>query len=161
MPLSPTIKKRIRAKITSECKAAVGNEPHIHYSQQRPFRFYDVIGVGWVVLDCSGFVVNCFWNAMHDLALYLADPSGQRYSGYGNTWTMEAWLRKYGKKVTEVNGFLVGDIAMFDGHTMICSTAGTAKTSVWTSHGQEGGPEYRTLHYRPDLVGVWRHPALL
>ncbi len=160
MSLTPTQKKHVRESIAVYCKAAVSNEPRIHYSQHRPFHFYDQIGAGYVVLDCSGFVVNCFWNASHDLRIYIQDPSGQKMSGYGNTWTMEAWLREHGKPVVEVNGYLVGDIAMFDGHTMICSRAGSAKASQWTSHGQESGPEPRQLHYRPG-ARVFRHPALL
>lgn len=160
MPLSPTKKKKARETITAYCFNARANEARIHYSQVRPFPFIDVIGTGWHTLDCSGFVVNNFWNAGHDLAVYIADPSGQRNSGYGNTWTMEAWLREHGKRVSEANGYLVGDIAMFDGHTMICSKKGSATTSVWTSHGQESGPEARQLHYRTG-ARVYRHPALL
>ena len=161
MPLSPTLKKKVRTSITTYCGQALANEQRIHYSQRRPFYFYDTMGGQYVVADCSGFVVNCFWNAGHDLKVYIADPSGQRMSGWGNTWTMETWLRAHGKRVTEVNGFLVGDIAMFDGHTMICSKAGSAAGSWWTSHGTEYGPDLRKLNYRPDLRGVWRHPSLL
>ena len=161
MPLDPTPKKKARESIAAYCANARANEPRIHYSQRRPFPFIDHIETGWHTLDCSGFVINCFWNAMHDLKLYISDPSGQWYSGYGNTWTMETWLKEHGKHVTEVNGYLVGDVAMFDGHTMICSKAGSAKASDWTSHGTEGGPDVRKLNYRSDLKGVWRHPALL
>ncbi len=161
MALSPTKKKKTRESISAYCAGARGNETRIHYSQGRPFPFVDRIDTGWHTLDCSGFVINCFWNASHDLRVYITDPSGQRMSGYGNTWTMESWLRKNGKRVAEVNGYLVGDIAMFDGHTMICSKSGTTNSSEWTSHGSEGGPDKRSLRYRGDLVGVWRHPALL
>ncbi len=155
MPLTPTQKKHVRESISFYCAAAVANEPRIHYAQTRPFPLIDTIATGWHTLDCSGFVVNCFWNAMHDLKVYIADPSAQKY-----TWTMETWLQAHGKKTNEINGYLVGDIAMFDGHTMICSKAGSAKSSVWTSHGQESGPEPRDLNYRPG-ARVYRHPALL
>lgn len=161
MPLTPTQKKNARASISGYCSAARLNEPRIHYSQARPFTFVDVIVVGWHTLDCSGFVINCFWNASHDLQVYIADPSGQKYSGWGNTWTMETWLRANGKRAAEVNGYLVGDIAMYAGHTTVCSTAGSATVSRWTSHGSEGGPVVQKLGYRDDLVGVWRHPGLL
>jgi hypothetical protein len=161
MPLTPTQKKKVRTSISVYCAAAVSNEAKIHYSQRRPFPLVDMIGYGWHTLDCSGFVVNCFWNAHHDLKVYISDPSGQKYSGWGNTWSMESWLREHGKRVTEPNGYLVGDIAMYDGHTTICSKAGSAKVSDWTSHGSEGGPDRRKLYYRDDLRGVWRHPALL
>jgi hypothetical protein len=161
MSLTPTQKKKFRQSISVYCAAAVSNEPRIHYSQRRPFPFVDLIGYGWHTLDCSGFVINCFWNAHHDLEIYVRDPGGMRFSGWGSTYSMEPWLRANGRRVVEANGYLVGDIAMFDGHTMICSKAGSAKASEWTSHGSEGGPDLWKLHYRPDLVGCWRHPALL
>lgn len=161
MSLSPTQKKKIRASITNYCNQAVANEPRIHYSQARPFPFVDVIGSGWHTLDCSGFVVNTYWNAGHDLKVYIADPSGMRMSGWGNTWTMETWLRRHGKRVVEANGYLVGDIVMYDGHTAICSKAGSATASEWTSHGSEGGPRIVRLRYRDDINIVARHPALL
>lgn len=157
---TPTQKKKLRDSMTAYCRAAVANEARIHYSQARPFPFVDTIGTGWHTLDCSGFVVNVFWNAMHDTEVYLRDPSGQKFSGYGNTWTMEAWLRENGRLVT-TQPYLVGDIAMFDGHTMVCSSKGSRATARFTSHGSEGGPNVRTLDYRPGLVGVWRHPVLL
>ncbi len=165
MPLNPTQKKKVRENISGYCKLAVSNEPRIHYSQQRPFRYYDNIGSGFVVLDCSGFVGGCFWNAMHDTSIYLHDVCDYRYTGYGNTWSIEAFLRAHGKRVYEKNGYLIGDVARWGqgnhAHTAICSRAGTANTSQWTSHGREAGPNYVTLFYRDDLVGVWRHPALL
>lgn len=161
MALTPTQKKKVRQSIAVYCAAAVNNEPRIHYSQARPFPLVDLIGYGWHTLDCSGFVINCFWNAQHDLEVYMQDPSGMKYSGWGNTWTMETWLRANGKRVVEANGYLVGDIAMFDGHTMICSKTGSANASEWTSHGTEGGPDRRKLYYRDDVVGVWRHPKLI
>ncbi len=158
--MTPTQKTRARAKIAADCKAARANEVRIHYSQARPFHFVDEIGIGWHTFDCSGFIVNVFWGVMDDLRLWLADPSGQRFSGFGNTWSMEQWLREHGKRIT-TQGFLVGDIVMYDGHTAICHSKGTASTSNWTSHGSERGPVAVKLHYRDDVVGVWRHPALL
>jgi hypothetical protein len=160
MTMNPTQKKKARTLVTAYCYNARANEPRIMYDQRRPFPFVDVIGVGWHTLDCSGFVINCFWNAGHDLEVYLADPSGQKYSGYGNTWTMETWLRANGKRIT-TQGFLVGDIAMYDGHTTVCSKRGTGQSSWWTSHGTEAGPVEVKLAYRTDLHGVWRHPRLL
>lgn len=157
---TPTQKKKIRESIAAYCRAAVHNEARIHYSQARPFPFIDWIGAGWHTLDCSGFVINCYWNASHDTGIYLRDPSGQKFSGYGNTWTMHTWLAANGKKVTP-QPFLVGDIALYDGHTTICSVKGSASSARFASHGSEGGPDVRTLSYRPDLVGVWRHPVLL
>jgi hypothetical protein len=164
MPLTPTLKKKVRSSITLYCQAAVANEPHISYSQQRPFRYYDQIGRGYVVLDCSGFIGNCMWNASHDVGVYIHDPLDYRYTGYGWTGSLEAYLRAHGRRVVEANGFLVGDIARWGegnhAHTAICSKAGSAATSWFTSHGREAGPNWCKLGYRNDLVGVWRHPAL-
>lgn len=162
---TPTQKKKLRATIVAYCAAAVRNEPNIHYSQQRPFRYYDNIGAGFVSLDCSGFVGNVFWNAMHDTRIFVHDPLDYRYTGYGWTGSLEAYLRTFGKRVTETNGYLVGDVARWGqgnhAHTAVCSKAGSAVAARWTSHGRESGPNLVTLHYRDDLVGVWRHPALL
>ena len=160
MPLTPTQKKAVRQSIAAYCAAGRSNEPHIHYAQTRPFPLIDRIDVGWHTLDCSGFAINTFWNAGHDCEVYLADPSGQRYSGNGNTWTMEAWLRDHGGRVT-VQPYLVGDVALYRGHVIVCSSRGGKKSSRWTSHGSEGGPLEVRVGYRDDLVGVWRHPALL
>ncbi len=162
---TPTQKSKWRKSMAAYCKAAVANERNIHYSQQRPFRYYDNIGVGFVVLDCSGFVGNVFWNAMHDTAQYLHDPLDYRYTGYGWTGSLESYLRTFGKWVNEQNGYLVGDIARWGqgnhAHTAVCSKAGSASTADFTSHGREAGPDIVKLHYRNDLVGCWRHPALL
>lgn len=163
--MTPTQKKHFRASITKDCKAAVANEPRIHYSQARPFPYYADLGQGNASLDCSGFVANILHRAMSVVKVWIHDPLDERWTGWGNTFTMEAYLRKHGKRVTEVNGFLVGDIARWGtgshSHTAICSKAGTAKTSEWTSHGREGGPNVVKLGYRSDLVGVWRIPELL
>ncbi len=162
---TPTEKKKIRATIPPYCARAVSNEVRIHYSQTRPFRYYNDLGQGSATLDCSGFVGNVFWNAMHDTGIFIHDPLDERYTGEGYTGTLEAYLRAHGKRVVEANGFLVGDIARWGqghhAHTALCSRAGSGSASQWTSHGREGGPNVIGLHYRDDLVGVWRHPALL
>ena len=165
MSLTPTQKKNVRAAITTYCAQAVANEPRIHYSQQRPFPYINDIGHGFHTLDCSGFVGNVFWNAMHDTRIYLHDVCDYRYTGIGNTSSIESFLREDGNRVTDQMGYLVGDVARWGvglhAHTAVCSKRGNAKTAVFTSHGREGGPNTVSLYYRTDLVGVWRHPALL
>ncbi len=165
MSLSPTNKKKVRDTIPIYCEASFENAWNISYSQQRPFHYYNHMGAGHIVLDCSGYVGNVFWNAMHDTGIYLHDPLNYRYTGYGWTGSEEAWLREAGKRVTEANGFLIGDIARWGegnhSHTGVCYKAGSGSTSRWASHGSEAGPLSVQLHYRPDLVGVWRTPALL
>ncbi len=162
---TPTQKKKIREAMAAYCKQAVANEWNISYSQQRPFHYYQNIGTGHAVLDCSGFVGNVYHAAMHTTAVFMHDPLDYRYTGYGWTGSLEAYLRVFGKRVTEDNGYLVGDVARWGtgnhAHTAVCSKAGSASTAQWTSHGREAGPDVVKLHYRSDLVGVWRHPALL
>lgn len=165
MPLSPTQKKKVRAAMAGYCRRAEANERAWHYSQQRPFHYIDNPAVPWVVADCSGYVSIVFHDAMHDTGVFLADPLGYRYAGVGNTWSEEAWLRSYGKRVPEGHKLFVGDIVRWGtghhSHTGICSKEGTANTARFSSHGREAGPESVSLHYRDDLVGVWRHPALV
>ena len=164
--MTPTQKQKFRAKLAEWCAAARANEPRVHYSQQRPFRFYGLHAIGhdFCVLDCSGFVGSAFHYASIETT-FARDPLDEHYSGYGNTGTAETYLRAHGKKVTEANGYLVGDIARWGignhAHMAVCSKAGTAKLAEWTSHGSEAGPWVVRLGYRSDLVGVWRHPGLL
>jgi hypothetical protein len=163
--VTPTEKKRIRAAIVAYCAEARGNEPRIHYSQQRPFRYYPHIGFGPATLDCSGFVGNVFAAAMHRAGVWLHDPLDEQYAGEGYTGTLERYLRAHGKRVGEANGYLVGDITRYGegehAHTTVCSKAGSGGASRWTSHGREAGPVEVRLGYRDDLIGVWRHPGLL
>ena len=163
--LTPTKKTKVRKAITSWGLALIANANRVHYTQARRFPYYDNPSAANIELDCSGTVGNEFWNAMHDTGIYLADPLGFRYTGVGNTTSLEAWLRQHGKPVTETNGYLVGDIARYGqgehAHTTVCVKAGSAKTSQWLSNGSEGGPYNLSLGYRDDLVGCWRHPALV
>ncbi len=163
---TPTQKKKIRDNIPPYVKRAIANERRIHYTQARPFHYYNDLGaVTYANIDCSGFVGNVFWNAMHDTGIFIHDPLDCRYRGEGYTGTLEDYLRHYGKRVYEKNGYLVGDIARWGegehAHTGVCFKAGSVTVAEWGSHGREAGPQSVKLGYRDDLVGVWRHPALL
>jgi hypothetical protein len=154
--------------MTAFCNRAEKNELYWHYSQQRPFGGFGVDPAKRHVNDCSGYVSLVFHWAMSEAEVYMTDPLGYKYSGYGYTGSMLDWLSKHGKRVNEVNGYLVGDIAITGrsagttNHTTICKKAGTATTSRWSSHGNENAPDAVTLHYHPTpVLGVWRHPALL
>lgn len=165
MALSPTKKKKIRANMAAYCQAAEANEVNWHYTQQRPFAYTDNPKGRHIAKDCSGYVGNVFWNAFHDTQIWISDPLNQRYTGWGYTGTLEDYLRKYGKRVIEANGYLVGDIARWGqgshAHTAVCRKDGSASTAIFSSFGREEGPNPVKLYYRDDLVGVWRHPALL
>ncbi len=163
--LTPTQKKKIRESLRSYGLGAIANEIRIHYTQARRFYYYDDLRtVKYANLDCSGLVGNAFWNAMHDTGIFIHDPLDCRYTGEGYTGTLEDYLRRHGKRIT-TQGFLIGDIVRWGygvhAHTAYCIKAGSASTADWASHGREAGPQSVKLHYRDDLVGVWRLPELL
>jgi hypothetical protein len=166
LPLTPTQKQRIRTAMTKFCVEAEVNQRAWHYSQQRPFHGYGQPASAMHVNDCSGYISLVFNHAMHKTGIYLADPLGYHYSGFGYTGSEVQWLIDNGHPAPE-NRYLVGDIAInghslaTTDHTFICKKAGTSATSSWSSNGNENAPDSVKLHYHPvPLVGVWRHPAL-
>lgn len=165
MPLTPNEKQKVRAKMSGFTRAAELNERAWHYSQQRPFHYIDNPSSSSIVADCSGYVSIVYHDAMHDTGIFLSDPLGYRYTGWGNTWSEEAWLRHYGKAVPDGHKYFVGDIVRWGSgshsHTAVCSVEGDRHTARFSSHGTEAGPVAVKIDYRSDLVGVWRHPALL
>jgi hypothetical protein len=166
MTLGPNKKLALRNAIADFCSNAEAVEWKWSYTQQRP---YSGIGLGPERLhhnDCSSYVALSFNWAMHEAGVYVADPLGYRYSGYGNTGTQLVWLEKNGS-AAPVGKYLIGDMAIWGHsksnttHTAICRKRGTAETAIWSSHGNEGGPQPVKLGYHPHpLIGVWRHPAL-
>ncbi len=158
---TPAQKKAARVGCTTYTGTAQGREFHWHYSQQRPYMIVPDPAADRIVGDCSAYVANVFRHMMRHAGVPLADPLGYHYDGWGNTWTEETWLRAHGKRVNEANGYLVGDIAVYRGHTTVCRGPGSASRSRWSSFGSETGPKEEPLHYRDDLIGVWRHPGLL
>lgn len=158
---TPTQKKDARLRIVSFTGTAQARELHWHYSQQRPYMIVNDPSAPKIVGDCSAYVANVFRDAMRHTMIPLADPLGYHYDGWGNTWSEETWLRSHGTRVSEANGYLVGDIAVYRGHTTVCRKAGSASASRWSSFGGETGPKEVQLFYRDDLIGVWRHPGLL
>jgi hypothetical protein len=164
--VTPTQKAKARAAITDYCARAESHELRWHYTQARPFRGYGVAPEELHANDCSGYVSLVFNWSMHRTGVYLADPLGYHYSGWGYTGSLLAWLALHGKHAP-ASKYLVGDIALYGAtagmteHTAVCSKRGNGVTSRWSSHGTEAGPRSVQLHYRPDLLSVYRHPALL
>jgi hypothetical protein len=145
------------------CAFAVANEWKIHYDQGRRFFYYSRLGASYCSLDCSAFLGNVYWAAMHSTGIYIHDPLDGLYQGVGNTASSERWLRANGTRIT-TQPFLVGDITRWGyglhAHTAVCVKRGTDATADWCSHGREAGPLIVKIGYRDDLVGTWRHPAL-
>ncbi len=110
---------------------------------------------------------------MHHTGVYLADPLGEHYSGWGFTGSELAYLKPH--PVPDGHKYLVGDMAIFGQssntvHTSICRKAGTTVTAIFSSNGHESwvfnqdAPEPISLaaeKAQQHLVGVYRHPQLL
>lgn len=162
--MTPTEKKRVRAAVSNYCRRAEQAQLLWHYSQQRPYTGLGVEPERRHVNDCSSFVALVFHYAMGQTGLYLADPLGYSYGGWGYTGSQLDWLEKHGSRVPLDHRFYTGDMALygagFPSHTTICRYNGLQGAALWSSHGNEGGPNVVKLHYRDDLIGVWRHPAL-
>lgn len=163
LPANPRLK--FRKAIADYCERAEAAQLVWHYSQQRPFHGYGIKPELHHVNDCSGYVSLAFNWAMHQLAVYLADPLEEHYSGYGNTGTLYNYSLDHCTRAP-VDKYLVGDWAIYGWshntvHTTICRKRGTAQTAVFSSNGNERAPQPTKLHYHPDpLLGVWRHSAL-
>jgi len=145
----------VRAAITDFLEKAEANEASWHYSQNRPIEVDVDPSAPSITADCSGIVIQAYHHAQITTGLAVPDPAKQNWSGFGNTDLHE----DDHPQVTD-GTYLVGDLAHYHGHVTICREAGDASTAVWTSHGQESGPDPRTLHYRSDFRFVVRPPLL-
>ncbi len=146
---------KVQAAITDFCERAEAVEELWHYTQRRPFDGFGVAPERNHENDCSGYVILAYYWARQVTGILVPDPSKYRYTGYGNTWDD---LDGHTRVVS--GNYIVGDLANYDGHVTVCRKPGNASTSVWSSFGQEAGPEATMLYYRGDLRYVCR-PSLL
>lgn len=162
--LSPTAKKELRQQIARFCLVAQKYEERWHYTQARPYTGLGTAPAYTHHNDCSSYVALSYFWASHMAGVSAADPLGEHYSGSGNTSTAHEFLDAH---VAPVDKYRIGDVAMYlkrdfrHHHMSVCVVAGTGATAVFSSFGQEAGPEPTKLHYRNDLTAVFRHPALL
>jgi hypothetical protein len=146
---------KIRAAMTAFMLSAEMHEEVWHYTQARPFTGVGASPESSHFNDCSSYVILVYHAAWQATGIFIPDPSGYRYTGYGNTWdNLDGHER-----ITSGN-YLVGDLAHYDGHVTICKKGGSATTSEWSSFGTESGPREEPLYYRPDFIKVVR-PRLL
>lgn len=144
---------KVRVAITDFCARAEAHEGVWHYTQRRPFAGLGVSPEEPHMNDCSGYVILAYFWARKTAGILVPDPSGYRYTGYGNTWDdLDGHPR-----VTSGN-YLVGDLANYDGHVTICKRGGDARSALWSSMGSERGPIEESLFYRGDLRFVGRPP---
>lgn len=158
-PLTPNEKKRVRRAITVYCLRTEQFEPREHYSQHRPMTHLGVPPIDGFTADCSGHATGCFYWARKTTGLPVQDPNGLDFNGYGYTGTL-LWANR-DRRIPEGRHYFVGDLAIYGPatatrHVVTCRKGGTAATATWTSHGSERGPYPVRLHYRSDLLGVYR-----
>lgn len=165
--LTPTKKGKARGAMASFMAEAERFEWRWHYSQTRPGHGYGIEPFALHVGDCSLYVSFVFNWPLHSHGIYLDDPLGFHYNGWGYTGTEITWLEAHGKRIAN-GAYLVGDIAIQGAsktatvHTIVCRKQGDKSTSIWSSFGRESGPNPVKVDYHPQpLLGVWRHPALL
>lgn len=162
--LSPTDKRQFREELADFCSLAESYEQRWHYSQRRPYTGLGAAPQTWHTDDCSSYVALIYYWAMHHTQVVVSDPLGMKYSGWGYTGSAIAYLDDH---KAPKDKYRIGDVAIYGTpsntvHMTVCRKSGTATSAVWSSHGSEGGPAPRELHYHPSpLVGVYRHPALL
>lgn len=164
--MTPTQKKHARDAGANFMLRAEAHELLWHYTQARPFRGYGVPPEQRHANDCSGYVGLVYSWMMHSAQVFISDPLGHHYDGWGWTGSLLEWLGKHGKQAP-AGRYLVGDVPIYGNslhqteHTTVCRKAGSAASAIFSSLGTERGPQPVPLAYRNDLLGVWRHPALL
>jgi hypothetical protein len=148
-------REKVRAALADFCERAEAAEELWHYTQQRPYTGLGLEPERYHENDCSSYVALAYYWARQVTKLLVPDPTKYRYSGYGNTWDdLDGHPR-----ITSGN-YLIGDLAHYDGHVTICRRPGNASSAIFSSFGQESGPEPTNLHYRGDFIKVVR-PQLL
>jgi hypothetical protein len=120
---------------------------------------------GGFTADCSGFVTGAFKWADIYTKFAVGDPNGLHFNGTGYTGTLLAHNRT--RRVPLDRQFFIGDMGIYGSslsntkHVVICRKGGDINTSIWTSHGSEGGPYAVRLRYRNDLLIVVRSGDLV
>jgi len=163
VPLSPTDKRQFREEIADFCALAESYEARWHYTQARPYSGLGKAPQTFHQDDCSSYCALIFYWAAPHTGVKVSDPLDMHYSGWGNTNTAYAYLKAH---KAPLDKYRIGDMAIYGSasntkHMTICRKSGDRSTSIWSSFGQEAGPLATKLNYRSDLVGAYRHPALL
>jgi len=155
---TPTEKKHVRDAIATYLERTEFYKARWHYLQLRRMQTLGVSAAKGGKSDCSEQAHASLFMGGKVAKVAVEDPSGLHWSGYGWTGTLLA-----ANDDAEVDGaFLIGDFAIFGTsrsnttHVTTCRKKGSASTAIFTSNGSEAGPYATRLHYRPDLLGVFR-----
>ena len=170
--MTPTQKQQWRKQARLYMTTAEAYRLNRGYSQRRRVIGYGLSPKADQLDDCSGYVskVTFFANATTPAGVHAGDPLNFRFSGIGNTESIQAYLEPH----HPANGRIqVGDIALWGpndwntSHTAMCSKPGTLRTAEFSSHGHQSwrfssdAPETILLpNFHEHLIGVFRMPEL-
>lgn len=147
---------RVRRELADYLARCEDNRHRIHYQQRRPMTSLGDTPEGGFRGDCSELVVAaCYWARVKS-GVWVPDPSGYGYGGYGNSdslYTVNKW-----RKIPFTGPFAVGDIAVYGPvwktrHVSICRVPGDHANAVFTSHGSDAGPNPTRVYYRRSIYG--------
>jgi hypothetical protein len=170
--MTPTQKSKWREKARFYMKTAEAYRLNRGYSQRRRVLGYGLSPKADQLDDCSGYDSKVvFWtNSNTPSGIHVSDPLNDRFSGIGNTESIQAYLDPHHVAHGRIQ---IGDIALWGpndwdtSHTAMCSKAGTMKTAEFSSHGHQSwrykndAPESILIPYFPEhLIGVFRLPEL-
>lgn len=174
LALTPTQKRHFREALAEYGDRAERARLTRNYTQQRYYTGLALAPDHAQDDDCSAYTAKASYWAMHESGVFVPDPLNYSYRGLGNTGTSYLYVKGH---AAPTGKYLVGDLAFFShgggtaiSHMSWCKKAGTAKTSVFSSHGHQSwifgldAPEPISLadeSVRQHLVGVFRPPALL
>lgn len=159
-PVTPL--HRIHEAIRDYWEGVIAYRSMWHYLQYRPFQTLGRKPSSGGRSDCSeGTTDACYWVRLAT-GIYVPDPNGRGYDGWGNSDTQ--WATNHSRQVRN-GAFEIGDIGVYGPqwktkHVVQCIEAGSSRTSIWGSNGSESGPNETRLYYRGDLLGVVR-PILI
>lgn len=150
--------KAVRASLAEYLRQMVYYNASWRYVQQRPMKSIGVPPSYGGSDDCSSLPVAGCYYARTKTGIFVPDPTGYAYRGYGNSVTL--YVHNMSRKLGLSATFEVGDIACYGpqamSHITQCRQRGTKDTSIWTSHGSSAGPNDCRLLYRGDLYAVVR-----
>lgn len=149
---------KVHAVMTEYLEAMEQNAAIWHYREQRPMHSLGVAPSSGGSDDCSSLcVAACYWTR-RQTDIFIPDPAGYGYSGYGNSVSL--YVQNQSRKLSLSGSFEVGDIGLYGPyatrHAVICRKPGTTSTAIFTSHGSEAGPDPVRLLYRGDFFAAVR-----
>lgn len=130
-----------RSRILEWCEWGINHEGQIHYVQKRPMNMQDLKpGTLPLKVDCSEWATGCFdWAGVPG----QYDPTGFGFDGAGSSFTMDDHLPTIG-----FNQLKPADLVVYGepNHVSIIMNPGhDAGSTITCSHGEESGPERRSI----------------